>query len=89
MLADDAKIYDEIESISYCLCIQESLNSVSDWSDIWQLTLNILNCIALHLRKNNPQFANRVKGVPITSENYINRPRCHCFEKFNFSQTYQ
>ena len=53
LFADDAKIYDEIESISDCLCIQESLNSVSDWSDIWQVTLNILKCIAFHLGKNN------------------------------------
>ena len=69
LFAYDAKIYDEIEFLSDCLCIQESLNSVSHWSDIWQLALNIPKCIVFHLGKNNPQFTYRVKGVPIRSEN--------------------
>ena len=71
LLADNAENYDKIESISDCLCIQESLNSVSNWSDIWQLTLNILKCIIFHLGKNNPQFAYRVKGVPFPSANTV------------------
>ena len=71
LFAYDAKIYDEIEFISDCLCIQESLNSVSHWSDIWQLALNIPKCIVFYLGKNNPQFTYRVKGVPIRSENTV------------------
>ena len=71
LFAGDAKIYDEIISISDCLCIQESLNLVSDRSDFWQLTLKIPKCIAIQLKKNNSQFAFRMKGVPIPSENTI------------------
>ena len=51
--------------------MQESLNSVSDWPDIWQLTLNIPKCIAFHLGKNNPQFVYIVKGVPIPTESSV------------------
>ena len=73
LFADDAKFYDEIESISNCLCIQESLNTVSDWSDIWQLTFYIPKCMAFYLGKNNSQFVYKMKGasLPIPSENTV------------------
>ena len=39
LFADDIKVYMEIDDISQAVKFQESINSVVDWADTWQLKL--------------------------------------------------
>jgi len=56
--ADDIKLYTKIDSITPCVSanlLQIDLNSVSEWSQTWNLKFNINKCSGLNFRLNNPK----------------------------------
>ena len=53
MFADDAKISKMIKIKDDKALLQKVLNEVVDWSNIWLLSLNIIKCMVLCIRRNN------------------------------------
>ena len=53
MFADDVKIYAVIKNISDANLFQTGLESLNDWSQLWQLPISINKCAVLHLGRKN------------------------------------
>ena len=51
MFADDTKIYRQITSRSDALKLQSDINSLEEWSKIWQLHFNHDKCHVLTMGK--------------------------------------
>ena len=49
---DDTKIYTVLSDSKMEQCLQTCLDSISRWSDRWQLTLSPTKCTVLHVWKN-------------------------------------
>ena len=70
LFADDAKIFKAIESIEDFNMIQNDLNTLFKWSQIWQLPLNLDKCKGIHYGKNNPAHSYTIgdKSLNIDTE---------------------
>ena len=53
LFADDAKLSKMIKIKDGKALLQKALNEVVDWSNIWLLSLNIIKCMVLCIRRNN------------------------------------
>ena len=53
IFADDTKVYTHVSSPQDCTNLQNTLNSLTDWSDKWLLKFNSEKCCVLHLGKDN------------------------------------
>jgi len=51
VFADDTKVYNSPDNSNI---LQEDLNKLKAWSDLWQLYFNTDKCKVLHIGKNNP-----------------------------------
>ena len=51
LFADEAKISKTLHSINDKLLQQSALNKAVDWSKLWLLSLNIIKCIVLNIRR--------------------------------------
>ena len=51
MFADDVKI---VADPRYCSVVQEDLNKLNEWEQLWGLDFNVEKCKVLHLGKGNP-----------------------------------
>ena len=71
LFADDANAYDKVKTVSNCLRIKLSLNAVFVWSPLWQLPLNIPECIVLHLDRGNNTFFFHINGIQLPSEDIV------------------
>ncbi len=49
MFADDTKIYARVNSIQESISLQNDLDSLSEWSEKWQLKLNANKCKHMHI----------------------------------------
>ena len=70
LFADDAKIYKAIESFHDTSIIQNDINKLLNWSNIWQLPLNLDKCKGIHYGKKNPGHSYTIgnKNLIIDSE---------------------
>ena len=50
LFADDLKFYSIFDPINSTNSLQVSINNVCAWAGMWQFTINICKCSALHLR---------------------------------------
>ena len=66
LFADDAKIFKAIESVEDFDMIQNDLNTLFKWSQIWQLPLNLDKCKGIHYGKNNPGHNYTIGNKPLT-----------------------
>jgi len=53
LFADDVTIYATINDVNYSVLLQEGLDPLYAWSDLWQLPLSLQKCTILHLGRNN------------------------------------
>jgi len=53
LFADDVKMYAIINDINDYVLLQEGLDALYAWSDLWQLPLSLQKCTILHLGRNN------------------------------------
>ena len=51
IFADDTKIYDKTSNSQI---LQNDINRLQDWTQTWNLYLNVLKCHVLHVGKKNP-----------------------------------
>ena len=68
LFADDANIFKAIESIGDVTLIQDDLNKLLGWSNIWQLPLNISKCKAMHYGKGNPEHSYQMGDTPLATD---------------------
>ena len=55
--ADDTKEHAIIQSDLGAIEVQDDLDSMSDWSEIWETGFNAKKCKSMHLGKNNPKLS--------------------------------
>jgi len=53
LFADDVKMYAIISDVNDSVLLQEGLDALYAWSDLWQLPLSLQKCPILHLGRNN------------------------------------
>jgi len=58
LFADDVKIYIILDNIDSITLMQDGLNKLSIWADLWQLSISIPKCSVLHM------------GSSLTAHNY-------------------
>ena len=73
LFADDAKLSKMIKIKDDKALLQKALNEVVDWSNIWLLSLNIIKCMVLCIRRNNEsinEYFIHNNGVASKLENF-------------------
>ena len=58
LFADDCLLYRVINSIGDTSRLQEDLNRLSEWADIWQLRFNITKCTVIRCTRSMTPFNN-------------------------------
>ena len=61
MFADDTKIYNSVNTRDQTEKLQNDINSLTEWSDKWQLRFNADKCKVLHLGKDNQKHVYKMK----------------------------
>ena len=76
LYADDILLYSEISSINDCICLQNNINYVFNWSETWLLQFNPAKCMHLQIsnKRSDIKFTyylhrSIIKEVP--SANYL------------------
>ena len=67
--ADDTKVGQKVGSEEKRMDLQQSLDKLCEWSDVWQMEFNIKKCKAVHFGHNNPLHQYTMKGVPLEAAN--------------------
>ena len=62
LFADDTKLYREIKTVEDCKILQDDLNSLSLWSEVWLLKFNAGKCVVLKIR-NKINYKYSLNGV--------------------------
>jgi len=52
LFADDLKLYSSINISEYSFSLQQSLVNLTEWSNHWQLAINVEKCAVLNIGKN-------------------------------------
>ena len=65
--ADDTKITNTVCSVEQRLRIQNDLNTLSKWSDDWQMSFNIDKCHVLHIGSHNPSVTYEMNNSELQS----------------------
>jgi ribonuclease P/MRP protein subunit RPP40 len=60
--ADDTKLGTVTDNVSQCEKLQEQINSLIRWAEIWQMSFNIDKCIVMHLGLNNLRHSYHMNG---------------------------
>ena len=69
LFADDSKIFKTIESADDISLIQEDLNKLLEWSNTWQLPLNVGKCkVIRHYGKVNPNHTYQMGDSDLTQD---------------------
>ena len=63
--ADDIKSGNTTMSQSDAETLQACIDSFSEWTKRWEIVFNIPECIALHLRRTNPEIVYNMDGQPL------------------------
>ena len=63
--ADDTKIASVADHRSQCDKLQDQLDALSRWSQIWQMSFNTDKCVVMHLGTNNSLHQYCMDGVPL------------------------
>ena len=74
--ADDAKMYSRIKCDADLDKFQESLDMLSDWANLWQLSISVNKCCTMDISSNNklsldPNHCNSVANIDINNINQI------------------
>lgn len=56
LFADDAKIYQRVESVEDCQQIQQDLNKLQEWANKWQLKFHPKKCTILRVGTGHPEY---------------------------------
>jgi len=99
LFADDAKIYTYINNVDDCICLQHNANKLYQWTQDWELALNIDKCtVCKYGRKitiNSDYYSNNtkleevhtVKDLGVTFDDHL-QFKDHCLHKIKQSICY-
>jgi len=65
LFADDVKFYNMIKTLLDHSDLTSSLNSLENWSNIWQLPISVSKCKIFHIGRNNMQLEYNLNGNPL------------------------
>ncbi len=51
LFADDTKIIRKVESVNYCMKLQEDLDKIGRWSRTWHMEFNLNKCKVMEFGK--------------------------------------
>jgi len=67
LFADDLKVYVVIDSMDKIERLQNGLDKLGEWSEIWQLNLPINKCSTLHVGEQNPMSSYCIRGMQLAN----------------------
>ena len=67
LFADDLKVYVVIDSIDKTESLQNKLDKLGEWFEIWQLNLLINKCLTLHVGKQNLMSSYCIRGLQLAN----------------------
>ena len=73
LYADDVKLYTEIMSVNDMFCFQDCLDSLYQWSDVWQLSISCQKCCIIDVGK--PVIASNECRCFLGTE-FVREPEC-------------
>ena len=56
MFADDTKLFRTVKYIDDCNILQNDLDTLSQWTNVWLLSFNVDKCKGMHIGKNKPKL---------------------------------
>ncbi len=59
--ADDTKLGSKASCVEDCNRIQEDLNTLHNWSQMWQMSFNVEKCKVMHIGDSNPRFKYNIR----------------------------
>ena len=62
LFADDDNIFRNVSSSEEINELQDDLNRLMEWSEIWQLSFNLEKCKSLHIGISNLKHVYKMKG---------------------------
>ena len=62
LFADDSKLYKGIKHISDAEKLQDDLDTLYEWTQVWGMKFNSSKCHVIHHRKNNPKYIYHLNG---------------------------
>ena len=65
LFADDAKVFGPVTTLQERIGLQTDLDSILEWTKLWQLPLNIEKCSVLHLGPRNSKQQYTLGKVPL------------------------
>ena len=71
MYADDTKIYKEITNIQDCLLLQQDLDSITNWAETWQMSLNPDKTKMLNVGKSKVSYTYTLNGGAIEQVDHM------------------
>ena len=70
IFADDTKVYRNVTSAEGPVSLQTDLDSLVEWSDLWQLPFNSDKCHSMHLGYNNPNHVYHMGDKQLDQSNH-------------------
>ena len=67
LFADYLKVYVVIDSINKIKRLQNGLDKLGEWSEIWQINLSINKCLTLHVSEQNPMSSYCIRGLQLAN----------------------
>ena len=65
--ADDTKTASVTDNVSQCEKLQEQIDSLMRWAEIWQMSFNLDKCVVMHLGNKNRRYTYHMDGIPMKS----------------------
>jgi len=60
--ADDIKVLAQVQSEAERKSLQEDLDKLSEWTDMWQMSFNTKKCEVMHMGRTNQRFKYTMEG---------------------------
>ena len=64
---DNLKVYVVIDSMDKTERLQNGLDKLGEWFEIWQLNLSINKCLTLHVGEQNPMSLYCIRGLQLAN----------------------
>jgi len=68
--ADDTKLYCSVNNQAVSICLQEDLETVTEWAHRWQMQFNVKKCKVAHFGKGNLGFTYSMEGQCLEDVDY-------------------
>ena len=66
--ADDTKLYRGINSIEDSVMLQEDLDRLIEWSNLWQMSFNVSKCKVMHIGSSEYTYSMNNSNLEVVSE---------------------